>query len=52
LALSRYYLGRGVPGLLMGFAASDEKRLAGAVDHLAMAWESGLPRMRRTGSTG
>lgn len=52
MALSRYYLARGLPGRLIGFAASDEKRLARAVDHLARVWESGLPRMRRTGSTG
>ena len=51
MPLSRYYLKDGTPGLLMGFAASGEARLARAVDHLARTIESGLPRKRRTGSS-
>ena len=51
MPLSRYYLKDGAPGLLMGYAASGEARLACAVDHLARTIESGLPRKRRTGSS-
>ena len=49
MALSRYSLRAGTPGLMMGFAASDELRLERAVDHLAATIESGLPRLKRTG---
>lgn len=51
MPLSRYYLKDGAPGLLMGFAASGEARLARAVDYLARIIESGLARKRRTGSS-